>query len=322
MRVAVLGLGLIGGSLAQALHPAHSVVGTDPAGPVRDQARAWGLTVTDDVPAAAAGADLVVLAAPVPANDELLNRIPAGCLVTDVGGVKLPIVRRWEELGGSVPLVPGHPMTGAEQSGWAAARPDLFAAARWVLCPGPWASREQWLGLCELVLGLGAVVVPADPARHDVAAAAISHAPHAVAAALAAAAGSGDVAALARSLGARSFRDLTRVSASPPERTAEFCAANGAATAAALRSVIDRLEEAVQVLERDDAVAFAEHLREGHLARVAYERAHDALVEESLLLPAGPDWVAPLLALADDGGVVVAVHRGGDEVRLGVRRPA
>lgn len=322
MKIAVLGLGLIGGSLAQALHPGHEVVGTDPAAAVREQARAWGLAVADDVAGAVAGAELVVLAAPVPGNDDLLARVPAGCLVTDVGGVKLPIVRRWEALDPRPALVPGHPMTGAEQSGWAAARPDLFAGARWVLCPGRWASPEQWLELCEVVLGLGAVVVPADPAQHDVAAAAISHAPHAVAAALAAAAGSGQPAALARSLGARSFRDLTRVSASPPERTAEFCVANRTATAAALRDVIDRLGAAVQVLEQDDPAAFAEHLREGHDARAAYERAHDALVDDSLLLGQGDDWAVPLLALAQAGGVVVAVDRRAGGIRLDVRRPA
>ena len=320
MRVAVLGLGLIGGSLAQALQPSYDVVGLDPSPDVRDQARAWGLQVIDEVTDAVREAELVVLAAPVPANDALLAQVPPTALVTDVGGVKAPIVARWSRLPLPPALVPGHPMAGAEHAGWAAARPDLFERSRWVLCPGRWASAGQWLTLAELVLDLGAQVVPADPDRHDEAVAAISHAPHVLAAALA---GAGAAAPLSRSLGARSFRDLTRVTASPPERTAEFCFANRAATVRALREVLDRVESAMHVLEQDDADGFTRSLRQGHDARRAYDRAHAELRPDVLPLDLDdPDWAAPLLALADEGGAVVGVERSGGSVRLDVRRPA
>ena len=142
-------------------------------------------------------------------------------------------------------------MAGAETAGWAAPRADLFAGARWVLCPGPWATPAQWAQVCALVLGLGAVVVPADPARHDAAAAAVSHAPHLVAAAVAAV---GRRTPLALSLGAGSFRDLTRITASPPARTAAFCRANALPTAAALQDVVDRLQDAVRALVDGDDV--------------------------------------------------------------------
>lgn len=325
MRTAVLGLGLIGGSVARAL---PDVVGFDPEQGAA--ARSDGLEVADTVEQAVEGADLVVLAAPVPANDALLARLPPSCLVTDVGSVKEPLVRAWERLPSPPALVPGHPMAGAETAGWAASRPDLFAGARWVLCPGPWATAAQWLRVCELVLGLGAVVVPAGPARHDRAAAAISHAPHLVAAALAAAAA--DAGPLALALAAGSFRDLTRITASPPARTAAFCRANALPAAAALQQVVDRLQDAVTALT--DGGDVLDLLTAGRDARARYDtqarddsqarddtRARDdpALPTEETTVtldPDDPDWAAPLLALGEAGGVVT----GATGSHLTVRR--
>ena len=324
MRIAVLGIGLIGGSLAQALHPAHEVVGFDPSEQVRKQAAVWGLPVADDVAVAVRDAELVVLAAPVPINDDLLAQVPAGRLVTDVGSVKMPVVRRWRDLGEPAALVPGHPMAGAETAGWEAAKPELFEGARWVLCPGPWSTAGQWVELCELVLGLGASVVPADPERHDAAVAAISHAPHVVAAALGSAAASAGTAHVARSMSAGSFRDMSRVTASPSEGTAEFCFANRAATARTVRDVMGQLERAALALEDGEAEGFADVLRQGHDARQQYEHArHDVTPDTLLLRLDHGDWAEPLLALGDAGGSVVGLARQPDgSARLDVRRPA
>ena len=305
-RTAVLGLGLIGGSIAQALTGRHEVVGFDVSEQVRAQAAGWGLKIANDIESALQQADLVVLAGPVPVNDALLAQVPARCLVTDVGGVKRPVVAAWSALAVPPPLVPGHPMAGSETAGWPAARPDLFTGARWVLCPGPWSSAEQWLDICELVLSLGAVVVPAEPDRHDRAAAAISHAPHVVASALGASMAAGPSAALARSLAAGSFRDLTRITASPPERTAEFCFANRDRTAAALRDVARRLDEAAGALELGDPDAFTALLRDGHEARLRCDAAQAGLVASSLEFRLDdPGWAGPLHALADAGGAAL-----------------
>lgn len=323
MRVAVLGLGLVGGSVARALREVHDVVGFDPSSEVREQAAGCGVEVAGEPAAACAGADLVVLAGPVAANDRLLAEVPDGVLVTDVGSVKGPIVRRWACLPGKPRLVPGHPMAGSERAGWAASRADLFRGARWVLCPGQWAPPEDWVAVAEIVLGLGAEVVPADPARHDDAVAVVSHAPHVVAAALGAAVEDGGGAPLARSLAAGSFRDLTRVTASPPERTAAFCAANGAATARALREVGARLHRAADRLERGDADAVADLLRQGHRARQQADAARDTCVPGVLDVRLDdPRWADPLTALADAGGIVAGVERTGAGARLATRRPA
>ena len=175
-RIAVLGLGLIGGSVALGLARTHDVIGFDPASDASRTGAGSRLVFADTAQEAVEGADVVVLAAPVPANDDLLALVPDTAVVTDVGSVKAPIAAAWQHQR----LVPGHPMAGAETAGWGAATPDLFTGARWALCPGPWASQQDFLTVCALVLELGAVVVPVDPVEHDAAAARISHAPHLV----------------------------------------------------------------------------------------------------------------------------------------------
>ena len=295
-RIAVLGLGLIGGSVARGLARTHDVVGFDPD---RSDART-GLAVAATAQEAVDGADVVVLAAPVPANSDLLALVPDTAVVTDVGSVKVPLVSAWTDQR----LVPGHPMAGAESAGWEAATPDLFAGSRWVLCPGPWASRDDWLTVCALVLELGAVVVAADPVEHDAAAARISHVPHLVAAALAASSGTGEHPALTRALAAGSFRDLTRITASPPARTAEFVHANRGPTATALRELAAALTDSAEALDDRDRLQAV--LEAGHAARRQVDAASRRGPVRSLVLD-GPDWWLPLLDLGRAGGLVHAI---------------
>lgn len=304
MRVSVLGLGLVGGSLAQAL-TSHQVLGWDPDPSAADAAARWGLPVAGDLGAAVEAADVVVLAAPVGANDDLLAEVLGrrpDVLVTDVGSVKTPLVQRWQALGARGRLVPGHPMAGSEAAGWFAADPALFVGARWVLCPGPWCPQEDWLAVAELVLSTGAVVVPAHPVRHDEAVAVASHAPHVLAALVGAATGE---QLLAQALAAGSFRDLTRVSAAPPERTAEFLFANRAQLAEVLHRFADELRVTAEELEQLDRSALDALLDRGHRARVAWEGSR--AITGTSQVPLGAGWVEELHALADHGGVVTAV---------------
>ena len=296
-RIAVLGLGLIGGSVAQGLARTHDVIGFDPD---RSDSRTGRLAFAATPEEAVDGADVVVLAAPVPANDDLLALVPGTAVVTDVGSVKAPIAAAWQHQR----LVPGHPMAGAETAGWEAATPDLFTGARWALCPGPWASREDFLTVCALVLELGAVVVPVDPVEHDAAVARISHAPHLVAAALASSADTGDHPALTRTLAAGSFRDLTRITASPPARTAEFVFANRGQTAGVLRELAQALTETADALEDRDRLQAL--LAAGHTARQQVDGATRRGPQQPLVLD-GPDWWEPLLDVGRAGGLVHAV---------------
>jgi prephenate dehydrogenase len=315
MRVSVLGLGLVGGSLAQSLTD-HQVLGWDPDASAVEAAAGWGLPVAADLAGALESPDLVVLAGPVGANDDLLAEVLArrpDVLVTDVGSVKVPLVQRWQALGSRGRLVPGHPMAGSASSGWAAADPALFQDARWALCPGPWCTQQDWLAVAELVLSTGAVVVPAHPVRHDEAVALASHAPHVLAAVLGATTAR---SALAQALAAGSFRDLTRVSAAPPSRTGEFLFANRQPLAEVLHRFADELRAVAEELEEMDRSALLALLGDGHAARTAWETGRTPAATQQV--PLGDEgWAEELHALADHGGVVTALT--GHLLTVGVR---
>jgi prephenate dehydrogenase len=264
VRVAVIGLGLIGGSLLRALAGAgHAVLGYDADPATRAMARTaaaratvgarWQVTGT--VRDASVGADLIVLAVPLPVVgtvlDELAGSGYAG-LVTDVTSVKgavRDLVRTRPLLAG---YVGGHPMAGRETSGFAAADPRLFDGCAWVLCLEPGETDlADWLTLAGILTALGARIVPATAEEHDRAVAAVSHVPHLVASALMDAA-AGDPLAL--TLGAGSFRDSTRVAASPPALTGAMCGGNAAAVAAALDAVLSLLGTAREALDSADPI--------------------------------------------------------------------
>jgi prephenate dehydrogenase len=315
VRTAVVGLGLIGGSLLRALAAAgHTVFGYDSDPATRAMARTaaaraprgtrWQVTGT--ARDAIAGADLVALAVPLPALPGVLDEV-AGTgysgLITDVTSVKAPVrelvAGRASGFGRLAGYVGGHPMTGRETSGFAAADPALFRDCAWVLCLEPEETDVgDWLTLAGLVTALGARVVPTTAAEHDRAVAAISHVPHLLAGALARYA-AGDPLAL--TLGAGSFRDGTRVAASRPELTAAMCGGNAAAVSAALDAVLDDLRTARDGLDAAEPIAaLLPWLAPATAARAGWP----PVPSEPVDLPAQPD---VLLRLGRAGGWVISV---------------
>ena len=314
MRTAVIGLGLIGGSLLRALAATgHAALGYDADPATRAMARTAAARapigarwqVTGAARDAVAGADLVALAVPLPAVAPVLDELAAGGysgLVTDVTSVKGPVlgtVRRLSRFGHLSGYVGGHPMAGRETSGFAAADPALFQGCAWVLCLEPRETdARDWLTLAALVTGLGARVVPTTAAEHDHAVAAVSHVPHLLAAALVAHAADDP---LALTLGAGSFRDGTRVAASPPGLTAAMCGGNAAAVRAALDAVLESLGTTRRALDDPDPVAALEPW----LAPAARARAQwPPAASEPVELPAQPE---VLLRLGRAGGWVISV---------------
>jgi prephenate dehydrogenase len=222
LRVGVIGLGLIGGSIARRLaeRPAEfEVAGFDADGAPRD-----GIELTGSAGDAVQQSELVVVAVPPDRTAaviaEVLNEND-NAVVTDVASVKAPILR---ELRNQAPEVlhrylPGHPLAGAEESGWSAARPDLLDQATWAVCPpteeAPPAPLER---VGRLVTAFDARIVVCDAHEHDRALARTSHAPHLVARALAAAPPDGGPSPqLTALLSGGAFRDMTRVAASDPQ---------------------------------------------------------------------------------------------------------
>lgn len=315
VKIAVVGLGLIGGSLLRALALAgHTVWGYDADPATRATARtaaaqapaAARWRVTGEVGDAVAEVELVVVAVPLPAVGAVLSALAeagyAG-LVTDVTSVKGPVrdlvADRSRGPGSQLfGFVGGHPMAGRETSGFPAADPNLFTGCAWVLCLEPETSLLDWLTCADLVTRLGVRVVPATADEHDQAVATISHVPHLLASALAAAA-SGDPLAL--SLAAGSFRDGTRVAASPPALTAAMCGGNAAAVRAGLAAVTATLADYAAALAADDPIAA---LRERLAAPAAVRSAWPPRPGTRLDLPANP---GALLRLGRAGGWVAAV---------------
>jgi prephenate dehydrogenase len=292
--VAVVGLGLIGGSLLRALAAAgHRVIGFDADPGTRAAATRAGFAVAGSVPDAAAGAELVALAVPLPGLPPVLDEL-AGFdgLITDVTSVKRP-VRDLAAKYGLRRFVGGHPMAGKETSGFAAAEAGLFEGCAWVLGLEPHdTGLDDWLTLAALFTALGARV-----------------APHLFAAALARQLAGNP---LAGTLAAGSFRDGTRVAATRAELIVAMCGGNAVEVSNAMRALIDDLETMREALETDPErfltppVATAGELR----------RAWPAPARPAVVVPAG---VTELLALGRAGGWVTAV--AGNRSNVTAMRP-
>jgi prephenate dehydrogenase len=220
-RVVVVGLGLLGGSVALALKRrklARRVVGLG-----RDRGRlrpALDAGLVDEISVkaeGAAGADLIVLCGPFQQFERQLKALapvaPEGCLVTDVGSVKGPLVARWHQAAGPLRFVASHPMAGGEKTGWRNARADMFEGAACLITPLTGTRRDAVLAIGRFWQALGAQVSLTSPQDHDRLIGRVSHLPHAAAFALAAAeAADGRIVDFAWA--GKGWRDTTRVAAS------------------------------------------------------------------------------------------------------------
>jgi cyclohexadieny/prephenate dehydrogenase len=262
-RVAVVGLGLLGGSVAGAARArgvAKRVVGVSRSRDTAAAAVAAGLADegTAELAAGVAGADLVVLCTPVFAMGETLRRaaphLAPGALVTDVGSVKGCLV---ETLPGLLPpgacYVGAHPMAGSHHTGLRHARADLFEGAACVLTPTAATPPAALARVRGFWAALGARLYERDPAAHDAEVAWVSHLPHAVAFAYAASLAGAPAAAFALKGGG--FRDFTRIAASDPELWADILATNAKALAGPLAAAGAALGALARAIEAGDVEA-------------------------------------------------------------------
>lgn len=258
-RVAVVGLGLLGGSVAWAARSrgvATCVVGCTREQAAVDEALAKG-AIDSAAPLAdvARGADLIVLATPVHAMPSMLEQmrdaLEDGVIVTDVGSVKSPLHDVLPSLlPAGAEFVGSHPMAGSHERGMSVAHPDLFENARCVVS----ATNDAALArVGEFWARLGAVVVRREPDAHDAQVAWTSHAPHLVAFAFASALKGAPEGA--RELLGAGFRDFTRIAQSEPEMWADIFSANEKALVAALGPIREAIDELVRLVESGDSDA-------------------------------------------------------------------
>jgi prephenate dehydrogenase len=264
--VAVIGVGLIGGSIGLAARErlGAEVRGHDPdRGALEAAARLGVIDVAcDALEDALDGADVAFVAAPVGTLphvvDAVLAHAPPGCVVTDAGSVKRGVVSGRDD----ERFVGGHPLAGAETAGVEHARADLFDGATWYLTPTEGTSGVLYDRLQRTIAGLGARPTAIDAGEHDLLMATVSHLPHVLANVLVTEAAQ----ALGRAGDGRerlpatgpSFRDATRVAGANTAIWTDIYLANRDALMRRIDDAVTRLGEVRAALERGDASAIAE----------------------------------------------------------------
>jgi prephenate dehydrogenase len=313
-RIAVLGVGLIGGSIGLAARHrlGAEVTGYDPDG--RNSERAVALGALDHAVASAseavAGADVVFCAAPVAALPSLVAAALADSLpeavVTDVGSTKHALVNAIAGSAAADRFIGGHPLAGAETAGVEGSRQDLFEGARWYLTPTDRSQGVLFDRLHGVLAGIGARPMAIDAEAHDLEMAAISHLPHVLANAL--------VATAAESIGGagerrpevgRSFRDATRVAGANPGIWVDIFSSNSDAVAAEIDDVVARLQAAAELIREGDPAeltAWQESAREDRRTMLEADAGAAPLVELRIAVQNRPGTVAEIaLALGRAG---------------------
>ncbi len=324
--VAVVGLGLIGGSLARALHAAGvAVAGFDADPATREAAAAAGIDTVDDL-AELRGreVELAVLAVPLRAIERtaevLAEVLPAGATLTDVGSAKAAVRGAIFRAGLSSRYVGAHPMAGTEQSGFSASTETLLSGAAWaVTIDGEPSSAyepevrrhvDRVLALITGVMRGRALVLTDDD--HDAAVARVSHVPHVLAAELLAGAAQPPLAAVALALAAGSFRDGTRVARTDPARTQAMIEHNAAWVASAVRQAASDLLLLADDLEAEASTSWFFDRRP-----LPAPQALEAGPGEGPVLPRADlvgwtaDWRSELLAAGRQARFVVGVDAAG-----------
>ena len=268
-RIAIVGLGLIGGSIALAVRErwaASRVVGVDSQAVLAHAMGSGAIDRAFESVAALPPVDLVVLAAPVNQNIDLLKQLGSGrrdpVVITDVGGTKRAIVAAARGLPRLSTFVGGHPLGGAERGGFAFARPDLFAGRPWIFTPdggasastsGAGDSGDAVARLSQFVTGLGATPTTMDADQHDRLMAFVSHLPQLTASALMEVVGRAAPPGGVR-LGGRGLVDTTRLASSPASVWRDICATNADAIGDALDLLIACLTEMRENLHRGETI--------------------------------------------------------------------
>lgn len=266
MRVAVLGVGLIGGSIGLAAKQrleAH-VSGFDPDAGILERAVERGALDAGhgSVAEAVADAEIVFCAAPVGALPALVAEAVAASgpetVVTDAGSTKRELVAVLADGAPGERFIGGHPLAGAETAGVEGARADLFEGARWYLTPTERSSGLLYDRLQRAIAELGARPQAIEAETHDRLMATVSHLPHVLANVLAsqAAAASADESERMPEVG-RSFRDSTRVAGANPAIWGDIFASNRDAVAGEIDAVVERLRKAADLLRAGDPEAVA-----------------------------------------------------------------
>lgn len=235
-KVGVVGLGIIGGSLAKAIHKkglADWVVAYNRNPEAARMALQEGTIqqAADEINSSFAGCEIIFICVPVDkicqTVQKLAEIVDKDCILTDVGSTKSDVVQAIEKIPLRCPFIGGHPMAGSEATGFKAARANLFENAYYILTPGQGTDKRNVEKLASFVQAFGALPIILEPGRHDYATAAISHVPHVLASALVNTIRKLDGEdRIMHTLAAGGFKDITRIASSSPEIWESICLTN------------------------------------------------------------------------------------------------
>ena len=268
-RLAIVGIGLIGGSFGLAARRAglaREIIGVARRQSTLDKAVEVGAcdAATSDVAAAATGADLVLLAPPVGQMESICREIAPlvarGAIVTDAGSTKAEIVKTCEPLFQNAHFIGGHPMAGSEQTGVEAARADLFEGAKWILTPTSRTDADAMQKMARVIQAVGAQIISMEARQHDEVTAVTSHLPHMTAAALMHVFARLNDENAARVV-ASGWRDSTRIAAGSAEMWRDIALANRGALLNALDEMDASLKQFRAALQNEDGEAIESWLQ-------------------------------------------------------------
>jgi prephenate dehydrogenase len=305
-RANVIGLGLIGGSVAKALSARGWVVSGNDNDPARaEKARHLGIIATVGIDPQA---EITFVAVPVLAGPAAVTAALAATtgVVTDVASVKAGVARAVVD----ARFVPGHPMAGSEQDGLDGADADLFEGAVWVLTPTDATVDDSFSLVAQIVASLGAEVVALSPERHDALVAVVSHVPHLASATLMNLADerAEEHAALLR-LAAGGFRDMTRIAAGHPAIWLDICAENKVAIVEALDDLLRGLRamrDTVANDRRDELNTVLHAARKARTNLPARAGNPAEMAEVRVPIPDRPGAAAEVFTLAAELGVNIS----------------
>lgn len=276
-RVCIVGLGLMGGSLALALRPyfSHlSIVDTNPQ--ALAAAKEFADLTTADLAVGVGSAELVILATPVRTILKLLVELPAirpdGCLVIDLGSTKAEICQTMEQLPKSFQVIGGHPLCGKETAGFAAATPDLFRDQTFVLCRHGRTTESVEQVVEGIIDKIGARTLYLEPEIHDQLAAATSHLPYLISALLMRTVASQRDERLWQ-MSASGFRDTARLAGSNPQMMLDILLTNRMEAIDQVDRLQSQLITLKQLLLWGDETAINDWLTEAQRRHAAYRRA-------------------------------------------------
>ena len=276
-KLCIIGVGLIGGSVARALRECHcvdSIVGTGRN--VDNLKRAEDLGVIDayslDLATAVEGAEVVLVAVPLGAMkqvfEEIKPHLSAHTTITDVGSAKQSVIAAAQQAFGQFPpmFVPGHPIAGTEKSGVEASFAELYRHRRVILTPDAQTDKTALGKVKQLWQACGAQVIEMDAVHHDAVLAATSHLPHMLAYALVDTLARMDDSQEIFDYAAGGFRDFTRIASSDPTMWHDICLANREQLIKVMRAFSDDLHRLSDAMEQGD----------GEFLKTTFTRAKNA----------------------------------------------